>query len=304
MIGRGRRIEGEFAAQLEDMKKQTSRKTCDSELIHPPAFPVPGNKLFEHVGAAVGASRGYSLGNLAFARLIGRSESTTSFWFGVSSQPHLVSWLCLLEQLVPLERHRVVDELCRDLPQVDHPRLKHNPATVGVLKKLLAKNTGLTFITGGTAPQRTFVLTALGHTFCRVDRLHRNPAGLDIHEPSWFVPVETLLYLRNCDRPGETQKAVRKLWPQLRTSQKPLILLNGIWSLAPELRKDIVALAGEQRHVVVADQELSRSPEFDFDSAQPVHTLRALHRSGKSVVVGCRCRALVNYRRRVLNGLQ
>ena len=214
-----------------------------------------------------------------------------------------VSWLCLLRQLVPLERHRVVDELCRDLPQVDHPRLKHNPATVGVLKKLLAKNTGLTFITGSTAPQRTFVLTALGHTFCRVDRLHRNPAGLDIHEPSWFVPVETLLYLRNCDRPGETQKAVRKLWPQLRTSQKPLILLNGIWSLAPELRKDIVALA-EQRHVVVADQELSRSPEFDSRFSSACAHAKSLHRSGKSVVVGCRCRALVNYRRRVLNGLQ
>jgi hypothetical protein len=141
-----------------------------------------------------------------------------------------------------------------------------------MLKRLLVQDAGLTFITG-SAPNSTFILTALGHTFCRLDRLHRTPVGLDLHEPSWFVPIATMLYLRNSRRLGETLKTVRRLWPELRSSKRPLILLNGIWSLAPELRKDIVNMA-ERRHVIVADQEVSRTPGLVLDSAQPVHTLR------------------------------
>lgn len=259
--------------QTQAMKIKHSGSKDDSGFIQPPAYPIAGNKLFERIGAAVGASRGYSLSNIEFARLMGRSESTASHWFGVYPQPHLVSFFCLLEQLAPQDRHRVLDELCRDLPLLDHPRLRHNPVTVGVLKNLVAQDVGLTLITGGTAPQRTFILTALGHAFCRTDRLHRTPAGLDLHEPSWFVPVGTLLYATNSHRPGQTLAAIRVLWPTIRSSKEPLILLNGIWSAAPELQKDIVALAG-RKHVIVADQDVLSAAKLAPGAAQPLHTLR------------------------------
>ena len=263
----------EFVAKHQSMRKQKCHvSNLASEIIRPPAFPMAGNKLFERIGAAVGASRGYSLTNIELARLIGRSESTASSWFGVYSQPHLVSWLCLLEHLPPPDRHRVVDELCRDLPLLDHPRLRHNPVTVGALKDLLAQSAGLTFVSGGTDSQRTFLLTALGHTFCRVDRRHRTPAGLDLNEPSWFVPIETLMYGRNSHRPAQSVEAIRGVWPDLRTSRNPLILLNGVWSAAPELRQDIVQL-GVKKHVIVTAQNPPTTTELAPDAGPAVHLL-------------------------------
>lgn len=245
----------EFGGKHKSMKNQKGPGTgAVAELIRPPAYPIHGNALFQRVGAAVSAARGYPLGNVGFARLMGRSPSTTSSWFGVSPQPHLVSFLCLLEQLAPQDRHRVVDDLCRDLPSVDHPRLRHNQITVGKLKGLLALDSGLSFVTGGIAPQRSFVLSALGHTFCRMDRLHRTAVGLDLQEPSWFVPIETVVYLRGLARQGEPAAAVRAAWQSVRSSKQPLILLNGVWSGMPELRPEIVSLSST-RHIIVAEQD-------------------------------------------------
>lgn len=218
-------------------------------------------------------ARGYSLSNLALARIMGASKSTASFWIGVYAQPHLVSWICLLEQISPVERHRVVDELCRDLPVLDHPRLRHNQIMVSMLKSILGKNSGLTFVTGGNEQQRTFLLTALGHNFCRTDRLHQTPAGIDVHEPTWFVPIESMLYLRQLCNNGLSLAAVRKVWPNVRSSKAPLILLNGVWSMAPDLRKEIISLA-VTRHVIVAEQDVPTSSEPFLRTANPIHTLK------------------------------
>ena len=227
-----------------------------SQIIRPPAFPIPGNKLFERIGSAVSASRGYALENRHFARMMDRSTSTTSHWFGAFSQPHLVCFFCLLEQLSPSERCRAVDSLCRELPTFDHPRLRHNPVALTGLKGLLAQDTGLTLVTGGTDEQRTFLLTALGHAFCRLDRQHRAAAGIDLHEPDWFVPVEGLFYLKGPADPVHADEPVRQTWPEIIRANEPLILLNGLWSAFPDLRSGILSLAS-RKHVVVADQQIS-----------------------------------------------
>jgi len=242
-----------------------------SEIVRPPAFPTSGNQIFERIGTAVSASRGYNLENIDFARLIGRSESTTSHWFGVSSQPHLVSFFCLLEQLPPLERYRVVDSLCRVLPLFDHPRLQHNPVAATTMKNILPQTTGLTLLVGGTDEQRTFLITALGHTFRRIDRRHRNVAGIDLHDPSWFVPVETMLYLKGPSDPVHVGGLVRRIWPEILGTKKPIILLNGIWSALPEVRNDILSLAA-RRHVIVADQQIT-VPRVALQADHPVHSL-------------------------------
>lgn len=254
------------------MMKKVHSNIQSSEIIHLPAFPMAGNKLFSNIGAAVGASRGY-VKNAALARIMGSSESTASYWFGDSNQPHLVALFSLLEHLTPEVRHRIVDKHCRELPRLDHPWLKHDLDLVGALTNLLDQDNGLTFIVGGDPRQRTFLLTAMGHTFCRVDRQNRSPVGLDLHAPSWFVPVETLCYLRNSHSPAKTLEAIRQIWPSLRASKIPLLLLNDIWSTAPELQKDILALA-THRHVIVAVEEVSSMSQSAFNAAQPVHLLR------------------------------
>ena len=260
-------------AKQESMKERKHPLVKHAiEMVQPPAFPTAGNKIFERIGTAVSASRGYPLDNLDFARLIGRPQSTTSYWFGVSPQPHLVSFFCLLEQLPPPDRHRVIDSLCRDLPVLDHPRLRHNPVAVAMMKNLLTQNIGLTLLTGGTDEQRTFVITAMGHTFCRVDRRHRTAAGLDSHEPDWFVPIETLLYLNGQADSARAGGLILRLWPQVASTKKPLVLLNGIWTAMPELHNDILSLA-QRRHVIVADQEISLSARTSLRSEHPLHIL-------------------------------
>jgi hypothetical protein len=263
-----------MAVKHEAMKKKqkTSNHGRSNEIIQLPAFPVPGNKIFENIAAAVTASRGYLLKNQDLAKLMGQLPSTTSYWLSASSQPHLISLFCLLEQLTSEERILAVNKLCRVLPSLDDPRLRHNQSTVSALKKLLEQENGLTFITGGTPDQRTFLLSALGHYFCRVDTTHQTPVGLDTHEPTWFVPIETVSYLPDNHRPEKTSNAIRALWPDICSSNAPVVVLNGIWSAARELQKDILTLA-ERKHVIVADELGPFTAESIPGARQPRHWL-------------------------------
>ncbi len=203
---------------------------------------------------------------------MGRSESTTSFWLGVYPHRQLVAYFCLLEQLTPAERHRVVDESCRDLPLLDHPRLRHNPITVSALKNLLSQPSGLTLITGGTAHQRTFLLTAFGHSFRRADRLHRGPVGIDLHRPDWFVPVESLTYISTTKHPPDLVHTVGAVWSTIRSSVSPLVLLNDVWATAPRLHNEILAMA-MRKHVVSADQDVLSGRDLALARVQPIHVL-------------------------------
>jgi len=117
----------DIAAKHEGMKKQTGpNKTRPTDLIRLPAFPTAGNKIFESIAAAITASRGYLMKSQDLGRLMGQSPTTTSYWFSGSKQPHLISLFCLLEQLLPEERIRAVSKLCRQLPSLDDPRLRHD----------------------------------------------------------------------------------------------------------------------------------------------------------------------------------
>ena len=79
---------------MDQRKRPLASRT--SEIIKPPAFPVAGHHLLQQLGTALSRSRGYALKNIDLARIMGRSKSTTSYWFGVFAQPHLVSFFCLL----------------------------------------------------------------------------------------------------------------------------------------------------------------------------------------------------------------
>jgi hypothetical protein len=252
-------------------KKQAHAKT-DDRILRPPAFPMAGNRILEKAAASIGASRGYLLHNIDVAQIVGRSKSTTSFWLGVYDHPHLVSLICLLEHLPQQDRYRLIDELCRELPLLDHPRLRHNPYTVGMLKNLLKQETGLSLLVGGSHAQRAFVLGALGHTFCRVDHIHRMPGGLDIYGPGNLVPVETMLYLRSPIGLRNPDRLISRLFSEVVHSTHPLLLLHGVWSLAPELQTEILMLA-KRRHIVVCEQQVSFNATADSESKYPLHVL-------------------------------
>jgi hypothetical protein len=224
---------------LPNAKQLAAKLGC----VELPAYPIPGNRIFEAVGAAVTNARGYPLSNLDFARLMRIAPSTSSYWFGVSPQPHLVAFLCLLEHLSPASRLSLLDRLCRDLPRLDHPRLTHAPQQIAELQNLLLQPAGLIWLSGPDLGLQTFVLTALGHSFIRLDARHRKPAGIDICSPHWFVPVESLHYLPDSHRPSDMAAKLQQLWPVVIASQPPLVLLNGVWPILPKLQPEILKIA-------------------------------------------------------------
>lgn len=246
----------EKTVRHESMKRNEIHAQNEKGVLKAPAFQYPGNKILEKIAASVGNSRGYLLKNIDVAQIIGKSESTTSFWLGAFEHPHIVALFSLLEHLPVNDRHRAIDSLCRELPLLDHPRLHHDLSTVRNLQDLLRQPQGLTFLVGGSEPQRALVFSALGHSFYRIDQSHRMPIGLDVNEPSSFVPIETMLYLRGGIQGLNARHVLPRIVRSICGTNHPLLLLNGVWSAVPELRSEISKEA-RRRHVIVSEQQLT-----------------------------------------------
>ena len=66
------------------------------------------------------------------------------------------------------------------------------------------------------------------------------------------MPVAGLSYLNNPLTQTEIARQILQAWPAVRSATDGLVLLNGVWSKAPELQPQIADLA-RRAHVVVAD---------------------------------------------------
>jgi hypothetical protein len=156
------------------------------------------------------------------------------------------------------EWQRVLRSFLRQFPTLEHPRLvAKNPEMVRQLEQLLTLRRGLTMIRGGKNDDRTFVFTALGHAFLQVGGPLRMLAGMDTHTPREFVPIESVLYFRDTLTPQRLGSLVHEKWRQVTRSNAPLLMFNGILSVAPDLLPEIVALA-KKRHVVVAEPSMTK----------------------------------------------
>jgi hypothetical protein len=242
------------------------------DIIIPPAHPVNGHAVWSRLRNALAGERGYHMTLERLGRIIGRATSTTEHWLDVSSQPHVLAFICMLERLSDDGRARFLREFCRTFPTIMHPCLAQSPRTVADLLRLLCQPRGLTLVRGGTEASRTFLVTALGHSFSQVDRTHRRPAGADIHQPDRLVPIETLFYLRSPLPSERVRHAIHTVWPEIQASTAPLLLFNGVWSSVPELRDEMLDWA-QQRHVVVADSETPDPRQLAPKGIGPVHVL-------------------------------
>jgi hypothetical protein len=133
--------------------------------------------------------------------------------------------------------------------------IQHDSLTAGSLRNLLEKERGLTLVTGSTVNRRTFLVNAVGRSFTRVAAGHPEPTGVDIHQPARFVPLPMVRYLKNPLSKEQGRAAVRLLWAEVKAVPGRLALFNGIWSLLPELRSELLALANSI-HVIIADEEV------------------------------------------------
>jgi hypothetical protein len=202
---------------------------------------------------------------------VDRSASTVFDKFEKPRQPQVEALLRLLERLPEATRSRLLNQVCRCFPTLDHARIAHDPAQVSHLKSLLLQPNGFSMLQGGNDGARTFVLCALAHTCLMLEPVHAQVCGLDTHLPDWFVPVPGVNYAPNLLHPERLRAWISTQWPAIRSARGKLMLLNGVWSAAPELHDEIARLA-QRCHVVVANGE--RPEKLLCWPAVPNHILR------------------------------
>lgn len=226
--------------------------------------PTRIKKLLLALKVSLSRGAGAPLSFEDWGKLVGRPGNTLSSWCADGRAYQLQALLASLERLSELERHQLIEEACREHPTLRHRRLAHDFLAVSNLSALLRQPAGLTVIQGGHDHHRTFLLSALGHSFDELGPSGAIVAGLDVHRPDTFVPVVGLSYLHHPLCPTETMRQILQTWPTVRVA-KGLVLLNGVWSKAPGLQPQILDLA-RRAHVIVADQVI-------FAPKQPIGIL-------------------------------
>ena len=216
-------------AQHEFVKNKTHESEFEA-LVHAPAYPHTGPRIFTKLRTALSDVFGFQLSFGRLAWMIGETTSKTHYWFNVFGHPHVVAFLCLLERLPDRQRQDILNLYCRELPTLDHCRLAHDPIAVANLESLLQRTSGLTLLRGGTDFQRTFVVTAMGHSFQCAGRTN-SVAGLDVHEPRKWVPLEKVLYVGRLINSTRLNAVLCSSWERVRASNAQLMLFNGIWSV-------------------------------------------------------------------------
>jgi hypothetical protein len=284
---KGRR---EFADKPKPMNKQT-RKTelLYDGFIAAPGCPFTAGALFGDLRSRLAKEHRHPMSYERLARIMGQSTSTTHHWFGLFHHPHVLGFLSLLERLSPAQRHSFISAHCRDYATFDDPRLAHAPGRTGKLIELLKLKAGLTIVTGGTDSSRTFVFTALGHAATRAGGRLLSGAGIDLHLPTRFVPVESLVYIDEALGPNHARQLIQRIWPRVLTSAAPQLFFNGVWSAVPEVRDDLLRCA-MFKHVIIAEQGM---PDVRYLKAKvftPIHvlTLSASKLVPEGILVACR----------------
>jgi len=253
------------------MKRKMSKKGF-GDLVRAPAYPLTGPQLFQQLRAALGETIGFPPTFPYLGELIGENAKVTFYWFSVMPQTQLIAFLSVLERLPESKRWAVMNKWCRELPSFDNPRLSHDPLSVSNLEQLLAQRCGLTWIQEGTEFQRTFIITALGHSYSRVTTGRQTAAGMDLHEPRRWVPIEGVAYFREPLPAARLTRAIMEAWPAVRSSKSKLLLLNGIWSAAPELRDEIMKEAS-RRHVIVTVPKIPDARVSQTNANTPIHVV-------------------------------
>lgn len=249
------------------MKEQSD----ESLLIKSPGYPWTGPELFCELRTKLSEEHKDPMYFDRLGLLIGRSKSTAYHWFDRYNHPHVIALFCCLERLCPTQRQAFVETHCRTFPTLEDPRLVHAPTKAGKLWDLLRKDRGLTIITGGDDSSRTFVVTAMGHSYSRQRSGSCRIAGLDLHRPDRFVPIETCTYIDGTAGFDRIRCLILKLWPRVITKSATLLLFNGVWPLA-ELRQDILRRTA-RAHVVLASSEMPDIALLRCNVFSPLHVV-------------------------------
>ena len=179
-----------------------------------------------------------------------------------------------------------MSKVCRCLPSLEDERLAWSESQVATLQQVLSQKSGFTILQG---PENAtgFLLTALGHSCCRLSRKPRAVLGLDIRRPDRFVPVPGLVYLDQPSSPERLRQLAQKSWAAVRQARGRLLLLNGIWHALPELRVEIQRFS-KVCHVVVADHALTIVPGvIQAEGEGPKLVIAVKENTNKRIQIEC-----------------
>ena len=168
--------------------------------------------------------------------------------------PQIEALLGWLEHLPEDVRGRLINSICRVFPHLEDRRLGHNPGQVSSLRSLLKQPIGLTLI-GGNDGLRTWLISALGNSSLMLGSDHGLVSGIDRSLPDWFVPVEGMTYLNAPVPQSPSPKSILKAWSTCGAGGRNIVLLNGIITLEPDLRLEVLKMAAEH-NVFVAEPDI------------------------------------------------
>ncbi len=248
------------------------RKQLTPSTFIAPAFPFSGPELFQDLRRRLASSLGEPMTYNRLARILGRSLSTAFSWCEFFSHPHVLGFVSLVERLSPAERGEFWAQRLRVTPALGQSSLSCSQAKIAQLHALLSKTAGITLIVGATDLVRSYLFSALGHRYCRLGGTQQPPAGIDLHRPVSFVPVESLLYIDHTIGVKEQRQLVATNLPRILTKRSALLLFNGVWSAAPEFRPHLLKCA-RQKHVILADEILPDLMALRRQLTTPIHVL-------------------------------
>jgi hypothetical protein len=276
------------AAKQKGMAVQKQKtKPDDHGIIKLPAYPFTAQILFRDIRIELSKQSTSPVSYELMSKIIGRARSTTYFWLDLYEHRNLLAFFSLLEWLPPEKRHALIDRHCREFPSLKHPRLARSPSTLLKLQRVLAWDPGLTFLIGGTDVSRTFILTALGHSFGRLRG--QKVTGVDPHRPDNFVPVPSVFYLNRATGMTAVRKSILNIFPKILTSDARLLLVNGCWCSMPELQGDLIRISA-RKHVIVADLEVPDLETLKTRAPAAVRVITITNGNRESDRIKIRCR--------------
>jgi hypothetical protein len=189
-------------------------------------------------------------GGMRYGRLsqiAGAPRSTLCRWTHGESDPSLEAAFCLLERLPLSLQTQIITQYCRDYPTLENSRISHDEAAKSQLLTRLAKPCGITIVRGADTPV-TFLLTAIAQSL-PLPPATRHIVGIDIHEPTWFVPASGITYLNN-NSSDDFDRTFRSLFNSLTRQRAKIVIINAESHL--DQHRTRIMAAAQHHHLVIA----------------------------------------------------
>ena len=263
----GRQGRTEMAAKQEGMKKK--HVGLKSSALLP---QIATGELVQSIRGELKLTH-ESMGVLA-----GVGPTTVYNWSEGSAVDQVQALFRLLARLPRDARHRIVDKACPCMPSLVHPYIARDRLLTSFLQGLLRNERGVTLVVGESDDQRTFLATAIAHSFAAKRPNEIDVSGYDVHDATWCVPIDGVTYLNVWKRTNGSEAMLRNC----RIQPAGLIFLNGLYSRVSEIRTKVQKLSATC-HVLLSERVLPVRELAHFHGPKHIVTVSLDRRYAESL---------------------